>query len=361
MKNKVKQIIAILVVITITILAFWGGTHNTPWRSVTVTNVGPNYETDKYIYRVVKGERFPGDMMVRTDVETAEDTELFRVEKEESDSIHEVVECEGGVLFTLSQPYADVKYSLNYLSFDSDLKNIDMQTLYTSEYELILKDKDGEITLIENDDQKYVIDPLTREMAPEEIQESDKKEQHPIYEDVPEQSVTLNNGTEIVLKKKFGEENYTGVVGGNTYTIDSISGPDYIYAQWGYFSDIDGKLYGVITIPKKRLNKNRMKVGGSRLLSDYVEKEILFSLDVSTGENSIVYQADKGRIIGFIDDTVYLIHKNGIYKIDIASGQKENLAKIHARKNTNLDFRWIGAKLFIFETLTQKTVAVIEG
>lgn len=361
MKKTINKIITILVVMSVTISALVGCSFNDPWRKVTVTQLGPNNENLQYVYRVTKGEKYPGTVLVRTDVVTAEDTKLFEVENKESDRIHEVVECQGGVLFTLSRPYADKKYSLNYLSFDSDLQNIDMQTQYASEYNLILREKDVEISLIENNDKKFVISPATREMMSEEIQESDKIEGHSIYGDIPEQSYIMDNGEEVVVKKNFGEEKYTGVVGDKTYAIDCISGADYIYAQWGCFSDVDGELYGIITVPTNRLSKNRMKGGSSALHSDYVKKEVLFSFDVSTGENNVVYQADKGRIIGFTSDTVYLIDKNDICKVDIASGQQEKIAKIHAEKNTDLDFSWIGSKLFIYESLTQKIVAVIEG
>ncbi|RKM56528.1 hypothetical protein D6853_07000 [Butyrivibrio sp. X503] len=361
MKKAITKIITVLVVVSVAISALVGCSYNDPWRRIAVTQLGPNDENLQYVYRVVKGEKYPGTVIVGTDVESGEDTKLFEVENTESDRIHEVVECRGGVLFTLSRPYANTKYSLNYLSFNRDFQNIDMQTLYASEFNLILREKDGEISLIENYDQKFVISYGTHDMSWDEMQESDKIEEHSLYDDIPERSYIMNDGMEVVLKKNFGEENYTGVVGDNTYAIDSISGKDYIYAQWGCFSEVDGKLYGIITIPKNRLSKNRMKGGSTALHSDYVKKEVLFSLDVTTGENNVVYQTKKGRIIGFTSDTVYLIDKNDIYKVDIASGQQEKLTTIQAKKNTDLDFRWIGSRLFIFESLTQETVAVIEG
>ena len=321
-------------------------------QTVQVSVIGPNNISDSSFYRIVKNtDEFPNGAIVKNDVVTASDTIIYIPDKYRI--IYGAVECGEGVLVEITNSIKS--YSLIYID-----ENDEPKTVFESEYGMAFTKVNGRVLVHDLSTCTYLFDPDTYELYPVETDDIEDDALYTVCDNVSGRYHSMQNGTKVTLRKSFGENNFIFESGHNVIPVDCISGENFKYAQWGYLSDKDGILYGVAAIPKKESNLRWINVGIGYLATDHVVREVLYSIDVKSGENKVLFESRGARIVGYTDSDVYLYRKGTVYKRNIASGTEEQLGGVTTERKAHLEFRWVGDKMFVFDSFTGTLITVIQ-
>ena len=322
-------------------------------KYAAVKVIGPNNISDSSFFRIVKNEdEYPHGAIAKMDVETALDTIIF--EPTDDRNLSDIVECERGVLFTLTRSDAVNKYSLEYLGEDNELKMI-----LECDRQITIEKVDDRVFVCGTD--TYIYDEDTQELASADIDKIVSEAFTADYYTVSGIYYTMEDGTKVTIRKTFYEDDFTYEVDDVELPIECISGEEFKYAQWGNVSDEGGVLYGIVAIPKYNINYRMMKVGLGGLATEDVTKELLFSLDVSGGNSKVLFETKGERIIGYTDKEVYLYRNDSVYKRNLDSGKEEEIGTIPDKSIDRLAFRWIGTKLFVFDEFKGTFITSIQG
>ena len=95
----------------------------------------------------------------------------------------------------------------------------------------------------------------------------------------------------------------------------------------------DGEIIGLVQVPRTR-------DGGYDSFQRYLDYDLLFELDPTTGESDIFYETEGNyqRIVGYDEGTVYLYENNRIYELDLSNNKKSLLQEIEPYEE--LEFDW---------------------
>lgn len=356
MNKRTIMILAIFVILC-TSMAFVGGCSNahTDKHMVEMLSMGPNDQVDSFFYRVVEDSNGnPHAAIAKMNVDTSVDTIVY--EAEENRKIYDAVECGEGIVFALTRPNGNGNYLLMFLD-----ANDNVRTLYEADHEMIIKNINGRILFDAYDGKQNEFNLETLEVCAADFDEIEKEMLFDANDVADQRRYIMRDGTEVVIKKAFEENSFTYKVDGKDNSVACISGEGFEYAQWGNLSDKDGILYGAMAIPKKTNNMRRRNVGLGGLTSDDVIKELLFSIDVASGENKVIYETTEGHIVGHADEVVYLFKNGDVYKKNISSGEEEFIGEVPCDNKEHLEFRWIGSKLFIFELESNALITTMQG
>ncbi|WP_022770807.1 hypothetical protein [Butyrivibrio sp. NC2007] len=323
-------------------------------RTVSVLVTGPNDQTTSSFYRIVKNaDEFKYGAIVKMDVNTASDTVVYQPENDRY--IYDVVECGDGILFALTRSEKVPEYSLMYLNGDEETRQV-----FDSEHEMLIENVNGRVIVSDNYTDKYIFDPNTCEITKTEIDAVEENMLNAAYGAVSSMYYSMQDGTVATLQKVFGEDSFTYKVDDKELPIECISGDEFKYVQWGNITDNAGIISGVAAVPVYKNNHRLMEVGLGGLSIEDVSKELLFSLDVTSGKSKVLFETSGERIIGYTNKEVYLYRNSSVYKRNIDSGKEEEIGKISAKRQAQLAFRWIGMKLFVFDKFEGTLITTIQ-
>lgn len=111
-------------------------------------------------------------------------------------------------------------------------------------------------------------------------------------------------------------------------------GHKHAYLRLSYLDQSGEKIIGITQVP---LNA---RCTGRRLEQKILRYDVLFSYDPLTETCEVLYQKknNRTRIIGYQDGEVYLFRKNKIYRENLDSGKKEELATIPESETYTFDW-----------------------
>ena len=324
-------------------------------NTVSFSNIGPNDRTETYFYRRLVGQNGEKDTIARMDVETATDT-LYKVDLEGSSGIATTYVCGDGMLFIIPRPTGDGIHRLMYIDGDGNISQV-----FESKHNMTITGDGERVVIIDHYHDPMEFDPEKVEVFPSPGNEKNGLNIVSLNDGVPERRYSMQDGTEVKIRKTFGEDNFAYEVAGYEMDLECLSGKDFKYAQWGELSDEDGVIYGVVAITKNSPYLHRWELGPGGFSTNDVKREMLFTIDIESGENKILYETKKGRIVGYTPEFVYIYRNAALYKVNIASGEEEKLGKVNCGTNNHINFRWEGSKVFIMDTLSGEYYGVIEG
>lgn len=128
----------------------------------------------------------------------------------------------------------------------------------------------------------------------------------------------------------------------------------YMYTDFCYLDQSGARIIGITQMP---LNA---RCRGIRLRQHYLRYDVLFSYDPQTETCEILYRKrnNRTRIIGYQDGEVYLFRKNKIYRQNLDSGKKEELAMIPESETYTFD--WWKNYLLVLDHTKNELVEVVE-
>lgn len=137
---------------------------------------------------------------------------------------------------------------------------------------------------------------------------------------------------------------------------DALSQIEYGYVDVSspYLDQTGDPIIGITQEPlNPRFRGDRIKQRGLRY-------DILFSYDPETETCEVLYQPknNRTRIIGYQDGEVYLFRKNKIYRENLDSGKKEELATIPESETYTFD--WWKDYLLVLDHTKNELVEVVE-
>lgn len=129
---------------------------------------------------------------------------------------------------------------------------------------------------------------------------------------------------------------------------------NYVEVRLAYLDQSGDNVIGITQVPRNpRYQASRISQLGLRY-------DILFSYDPQTEACEILYQPknNRTRIIGYQDGMVYLFRKNKIYRENLDSGKKEELATIPESETYTFD--WWKDYLLVLDHTKNELVEVVE-
>ncbi len=288
---------------------------------VYLEQFGPNNDSDTYYCYTQSKDGQPNRSLCLYDIEQQKEEVIFEVEDPSIDEIY-YYDLQDGIIRILVG------------RLDKDLhEEVDLEYQYDTESK--------EITQIDYDENSLATDTKTTYV-----------------------SVTVYEGKKVLFKKSIGESGYYySVDGGQNYLpIEGLD--DKTYSEAGIYDSnlifLDGKIYGVITAVNGTGHGPLGIVPLQNCLTSQIKEEKLFSFDINSKTAEIIYRNPNGssRIVGYCDGWLYSFNGTEIIKTDIATKQKETVARLDISGDSK--FSWCGNKLIVFDREKEQVVCVVD-
>ncbi len=148
----------------------------------------------------------------------------------------------------------------------------------------------------------------------------------------------LVNGKRVNFVKEPGTYNFQYSFEGEEeqHDIECLCEEKYEYSkiQDEHLTVENGKIIGMISV-------SRHPNIDSYLYQSNIDSDILFDLDIETGESEILYdtKSNQEKIIGYEDGTLYLVRGGKVYSHLLDGGQEKELFDLPAEKEYIIDWQ----------------------